>query len=325
MGAFDFIKNGVNNAVDAASGFVGGLTGASRQKQEQAKRRQKVAEQKRKAAEQRAESAQRQLAESKADATQRDRMQDTKISAANTLASRALQTARAATYESTQLQNLVSGIRSDLKALAGSAASAEALADTNEIVGNLSKAQEEAIKAQNEHNKGVSEAIDALNEEAADTTAHLDALTQRVEGKGQLMGLGMDILPLMRTAIAALNVEVPNNQTAYYMFLAAPMFLRGRVDNDTAELIITALQLWAYWDDDGLAGLFRSRPDTRSNNSTGGIGSPAPTTVPPLTDAQLAELLALRQFITNYNDWITDPAIVSALGGGGLPPAPLIP
>lgn len=318
MGFFDAIKSGVSNAVDAAGGFVDGLTGASAAKKREAKRRQKAAETKRKAAEQRAESAQRQLAESKADATQRDRMQDTNISAASTLAARALQTARATAYESTQLQQLVGGIRSDLKALAGSAASAKALADTNEIVGNLSKAQEEAIKAQNEHNEGVNEAIAALNEEAADTTAHLDALTKRLDGKGQLMGLGMDLLPMMRTAISVLNVEVPNNKTAFYLYIAAPMFLKGRVDPDMAEIIITALQLWAYWDDDGISGLFQSRPDTKSTTGTGGIGTPPPTT---LTDAQLAELAALQQFVTDFGAWINDPNVQSALVGQPAPPA----
>jgi len=257
----NFVEAAIGNVVDAGKGFVDGLTGASRQKREQAKRRQKEAAKQRRAADERAKAAQRDLKKTVQRTQNVDRMQNQRISAAANLASRSMSTARSAAFQSEALQGLVRGIRADLKALAGSSASAEALKEANETLAKLASEVEELEEAQAEYRASTDEAISALNEEAANTTSHLEALTKK-PGGGSLQSLATDVLPWARIALAALNVERPTNTAAYYLYLASGPFLRGREDLDPvfAELITTGLQVMAYWDNDGIEGLFRSRP-----------------------------------------------------------------
>lgn len=297
----NFVEAAIGNVVDAGKGFVDGLTGASRQKREQAKRRQKDAAQKRRAAAARAEAAQRDLKKTVQRTQNTDRMQNQRISAASSLASRSMQTARAAAFQSEALQGLVRGIRADLKSLAGNSASAEALKEANETIAKLATEVDELEEAQAEYRKSTDEAISALNEEAANTTSHLEALTKKPEASS-LQNLATDVLPWARTALSALNLERPTNTAAYYLYLASGPFLRGRSDLDPvfAELITTGLQVMAYWDNDGIEGLFRSR-----------------SAVPPQTQD---EIVRLRESMKELQVFLGLKEVREALDAAGVTP-----
>ena len=255
----NFIQQGINNVLAAGQGFVDGLTGQSQRKKEQARREQKAASQKRAAAQQKAATAQGNINKLLTKARSIDGRQDRAITAANKLATRSMSTAKAAVFQSGQLRNLVSGIRSDLKALANTSASSEALEEANKTIAQLTGEVKEMAEADQEYKEATDKAIAALNDSSADTTAHLDLLTKAAEEKGDWQKLATDVLPWARVALQALNLERPTNELAYYGYLAAGPFLRDRMDPATAELLTTALQIFAYWDEEGLTGLFRSR------------------------------------------------------------------
>lgn len=316
MGLFDLVASGVKTANNAANGFIDGLTGASAAKKARAKREQKASADARKKAVARAESAERRLAESKADATVAKR-QGSSISAINReLAQRSLSTARAAQFEARELREFASGIADDLKALGNSAASVEALGETDERLAKLADQMGEAIKASQEHSAGVDAAIAALNEEASDTTAHLDALTERLDGSnGQFMSLGGDLLPYLRMALSVLNRgEAPANEIGYMLYIASGPFLNGRVDGQTAEIIQTLLQIWAYWDADGVSGLFMSRGDVPPSNVTD---------VKKQLNAMRKQLQSVQSIVESVKKWQSDPNVKQLLASGNVaPPIP---
>lgn len=259
-----FIEAAIGNVLAAGQGFVDGLTGASRQKKQQAKRKQREASQERAEAKRKAATASQEVRRLLAKAREADRRQDMSISSASKLAQRSLSTAKAAVFESQALKGLVAGVRKDLKVLASTSASAASLKETNETLGDLVEQVGEMSEASKAYRESTDKAIQALNEEAADTTAHLDALTKAAEEKGDWERLATDILPWARVAVQALNVERPTNEVAYYAYLAAGPFLRERMDPAIAEVLTTGLQILAYWDEDGLKGLFQSRTMDRS-------------------------------------------------------------
>ena len=251
----------LSNLYDGAAGLWNGLTGQSRRKKQQARERQKQANQKRQQAQERQKQANDQLQRTNLKVNQIDARQDRDISAARALANRSLQTVRSSAFESKILRDLVDGMRSDLKTLSSTAASTKSLDETNKLLSEMSaqlKTQNEATLA---YRESVDEAIDGLNKEAAETTKHIEAIIEESQKKGgQFESLATDVLPWLRTAVQALNIERPSNKTAYYAYLASQAFLKGRLEPTYAELITTALQMLAYWDEDGIAGLFESRP-----------------------------------------------------------------
>ena len=262
----NFIQQGINNALAAGQGFIEGLTGQSQRKKEEARKRQKAANQQRAEAQRKAATAQTNITKLVSKARAVDGRQDRAISAANKLATRSMSTAKAAVFQSGQLRNLVSGIRADLKALANTSASSEALEEANKTIAELAGEVKEMAEADKEYKEATDKAIAALNDEAADTTAHLDLLTKAQEEQSDWQKLATDILPWARTGLQALNLERPSNELAYYAYLAAGPFLRDRIDPATAELLTTALQILAYWDEEGLTGLFRSRKQFPANS-----------------------------------------------------------
>ena len=260
----NFIQTALGNIAAAGQGFIEGLTGASQRKKEVAKRKQKEASAARQEARRHVATASQEVRRLLAKARDTDRRQDATISSAAKLAQRSMSTAKSLTFESQALRGLVSGVRKDLKVLASTSASAQALKETNETLGDLAEQVKEMSEATKAYRENTDKSLQALNEEAADTTAHLDALTLAANEKGDWEKLATDILPWARVAVQALNVEKPTNEVAYYAYLAAGPFLRERMDPAIAEVLTTGLQILAYWDEDGLKGLFQSRSMDRA-------------------------------------------------------------
>lgn len=258
----NFITDALGSLTSMGQGFWEGLTGASQRKKERAKQRQKQASRGRREAQTRAHNAHAQVSRLATQVRQSDQRQNSMISAAQQLAQRSMSTAKAAAFQSQQLQGLVSGIRRDFKELAARSAGTEALAQTNKLVSELTEQVEAMAEADKAYKAATEEALEALNQEASDTTEHLEALTQANQKKTGWDATATDLLPWARVALQALNLERPKNEVFYYLSLVAGPFLRERVDAVTAELLTTGLQILAYWDDEGLQGLFRSRDDT---------------------------------------------------------------
>lgn len=298
----------VGNVVSAGVGFVEGLTGASAAKKAQAKEKQRKANEARRKAEAKAAAAKQSLQSAVRKASRTDMVQDKAISAAQRLANRSLSTASAAQFESRALRNLVGGIRKDLKSLSATSASAAALKETNETIAEIGQEIDALEEASAEHRKANEEAIQALNEEAMNTTAHLEALTAKQQESGRYEQVATDVLPWARTALAALNLERPTNSAFYYLYLAAGPFLQGRGDITPAmrELILTGLQIGAYWDDDGIEGLFRSR-----------------ALPPALDDRTREDIKTMRADVEAVRRFLSRQEVKKALDGANISPPAL--